>query len=109
MNDEVKITTNTGGLSERFDASSKPSVSVDVEKYQAYLDSSEMSDSEKEEFLQALWQIILGFVEFGFGVHPVQEVCGKPEPTADDSAAATDDEVCLGKPNKKDNDMHRSR
>lgn len=109
MNDEVKITTNTGGLGEQFDASAKPSLSVDVEKYQAYLDGSEMNDSEKEEFLQALWQIILGFVEFGFGVHPVQEVCGKPEPTGDESAAAADDEVCLGKLNKNNNDTHRSR
>ena len=50
----------------------KPSLTVDVEKYQAYLDGTDMTEEQKEEFLQALWSIIVSFVELGFGVHPVQ-------------------------------------
>ena len=50
----------------------KPTVTVDVEKYQAFLDGADMTEEEKEEFLQALWSIIVSFVELGFGVHPVQ-------------------------------------
>lgn len=52
----------------------KPSLTVDVEKYQAYLDGADMTEEQKKEFLQALWSIIVSFVELGFGVHPVQMV-----------------------------------
>src|SRR6056297_2391957 len=58
-------------LQERFDASAKAVVRVDVDKYQALLDSADMTDAQKEEYLQALWSIILAFVEMGFGVHPL--------------------------------------
>ena len=50
----------------------KPMLTVDVEKYQSFLDGADMTDEQKEEFLQALWSIIVSFVELGFGVHPVQ-------------------------------------
>ena len=66
--------TNVGSS---FTAAAKPIISVDVEKYQAYLDGSGLSDAQKEEFLQSLWTIIVSFVELGFGVHPLQEVCGQ--------------------------------
>lgn len=64
-------------LSDSFDASVRPVVTVDIEKYQAYLDDPNLSDEQKEEFLQALWSIVVTFVELGFGVHPLQEVCGQ--------------------------------
>ena len=50
----------------------KPMLTVDVEKYQVFLDRADMTEEQKEEFLQALWSIIVSFVELGFGVHPVQ-------------------------------------
>lgn len=53
----------------------RPVVSVDVEKYKAFLDGSDMTESQKEEFLQALWSIVVTYVELGFGVHPLQQVC----------------------------------
>lgn len=55
----------------------KPSLTVDVEKYQAYLDGADMTEEQKEEFLHALWSIIVSFVDLGFGVHPMQSVCGE--------------------------------
>lgn len=64
-------------LSGRFDASARPIVAVDVEKYQAYLDDPNLSEEQKEEFLQAIWSIMVAYVELGFGVHPLQEVCGQ--------------------------------
>ncbi len=66
--------SNVGGS---FAAAARPVIGLDVEKYQAYLDNSGMSDAQKEEFLQSLWTIIVSFVELGFGVHPLQEVCGQ--------------------------------
>lgn len=68
---------NTGenSLAGRFDASARPVLSVDVTKYQALLDDPNLSEAQKEEFLRALWSIVVTFVELGFGVHPLQEVC----------------------------------
>jgi len=65
------------GLGASFDASAKPIVTVDVDKYQSLLDDATLTQAQKEEFLQALWSIIVSFVELGFGVHPLQEVCGQ--------------------------------
>ena len=39
----------------------------------SHLDSKDISDEQKEEFLKALWTVIVAFVDFGYGVHPVQE------------------------------------
>lgn len=64
-------------LSGSFDASARPIVTVDVEKYQTWMDDPDLSEEQKAEFLQALWSIVVTFVELGFGVHPLQEVCGK--------------------------------
>ncbi len=52
-------------------------IHVDVEKYQHLLDDSGMSEAQKREVLEALWSMIVAFVDLGFGVHPVQESCGK--------------------------------
>jgi len=65
------------GLGASFDASVKPIVTVDVEKYQSLIDDPTLTQVQKEEFLQALWSIMVSFVELGFGVHPLQEVCGQ--------------------------------
>ena len=46
---------------------------VDIERYQSYLDNSDISDEQKAEFLKALWTVIVAFVDIGYGVHPVQE------------------------------------
>lgn len=78
--EEMKDETSTTSRSEmrgNFGAASRPIVTVDVEKYQHYLDGSNMTDRQKEEFLQALWSVMVTFVELGFRVHPLQEVCGK--------------------------------
>ncbi|WP_395664441.1 hypothetical protein [Methylocella sp.] len=64
-------------LAASFDASARPIVTVDVRKYQSYLDESGLSEEKKAEFLQALWSIVVAFVDLGFGVHPLQEVCGQ--------------------------------
>lgn len=61
-------------LAPAFEKSAAPIVGVDVAKYQAWLDDANLSPEQKEEFLQALWSIVVMFVELGFGVHPLQEV-----------------------------------
>jgi hypothetical protein len=78
MNDLTR-TPHTSDLSDQFRASARPILTVDVERYQALLDGSGLSDEQKEEFLQALWSIVVSFVEHGFGVHPLQEICGQDD------------------------------
>lgn len=48
-------------------------LTVDVEKYQHFLDDADLSEAQKEEVLRALWSIICNFVELGYGVHPLQQ------------------------------------
>lgn len=65
-----------------------PVVLVDYERYAHLLDDPDLSEAEKREFLQKLWEIICVFVSLGFGVHPVQQAqmtCGKLPKTAGES------------------------
>ena len=91
------------GLKVKFEASAKRMIKVDVERYQAYLDRTDMTDAQKEDFLQAMWLVIVSFVELGFGVHPLQEVCGKDAGIDTQSADAGPDRVVLDKPSKDEN------
>lgn len=45
---------------------------VDVGRYQSYLESDDISDEQKADFLKALWTVMVAFVDLGYGVHPVQ-------------------------------------
>jgi len=67
----------TSEMLEAFSASARPTLSIDVAKYQEYLDGSDLTPEQKEEFLRAMWSIVVTFVELGYGVHPLQEACGK--------------------------------
>jgi len=78
---------NSDSIEERkikdvFNRPARPIVGVDVEKYKAFLDDPALTETQKEEFLQALWSIIVAFVELGFGVHPLQEVCDSADERA---------------------------
>ena len=101
------LTSRSGpeSLSVEFEASAQPFLTVDVERYQAYLDETDMTDAQKEEFLQSMWQIIIGFVELGFGVHPLQEVCGKDAQSITQSAVGAFDAVCSEEPGNKKNEI----
>jgi len=86
MDDGMNITVGQGDLKPTFDASAKRMLKVDVERYQSYLDDTDMTPAQKEEFLQAMWLIMISFVELGFEVHPIQEVCGKDGQIGTESA-----------------------
>ena len=92
-----------GDVLGNVNAAPKPTLTVDIEKYQAYLDGSDMTEAQKEDFLQALWSIIVSFVELGFGVHPVQEVCGKTPEVSSRGAKDAFNAVSSGEPEKDDN------
>lgn len=46
---------------------------VDLKEFEHFLEGSGMNDAQKEEFLGIMWNIIVNFVDLGFGIHPVQD------------------------------------
>ena len=70
-------------------SSDRPVITVDYDRYAHFLDHSDMSEEQKREYLQTIWNIIVEFVSLGFGVHPLQqasEACGKAKETASNPA-----------------------
>ena len=74
----------------------KSIVTVDYERYEHFLKDTDLSETQKREFLQALWQIIVGFVDLGFGVHPAQRVkktCGQLDGNAPKAPLEAENEL----------------
>ena len=59
---------------------------LDTAKYQEYINDPSLSDEQREEFIKVMWFIVNAFVDFGFGIHPAQEACGKPAEKLDGQA-----------------------
>ncbi len=59
----------------------RPALKLDVERYRKMLDSTDLSEDEKQDFLETVWSIVIGFVDLGFEIHPLQQVdpggCGQ--------------------------------
>ncbi len=69
-----------------------PVVRLDVALYERYLSDGGMTDDQKREFLEALWSIVVGFVDLGFGIDPIRQAnplidLGGPFPEAQTDAA----------------------
>ena len=58
-------------------AKAPPTLTIDWDRYGAYLEDSDLSDDQKREFLQTLWDIVVGFVDLGFNLNSQAEVCGE--------------------------------
>ena len=67
-----------------------PSLSVDWEQYTDYLDDSDLSNKQKQEFIQILWNIVVSFVDLGFDVHAPDAPC---EQIAENTLILPDDLV----------------
>lgn len=74
-------------------------VFVDYDLYAHFLDDSDLTEEQKREVLQLLWNIVCEFVSLGWGVHPLQqalddkEACGKPSENAQEIAVSGSDAV----------------
>jgi len=75
-----------------------PSLQVDWEVYAQMLEASDMSDAEKREFIQTIWELVVSFVDLGFEIHPVQQACGKSISLDEISVG---DMLCLPSSNSK--------
>lgn len=58
-----------------FDDDGAPRLSIDWEEFAHHLEDSDLSDEQKREFIETLYEIMLSFVDLGFGIHPVQQAC----------------------------------
>ena len=83
----------------------KPTLTIDYELYEHFLDDCDLSDEEKKNIIEALWIIITSFASLGFGVHPPQQIleneCGHLENSCNQSTQIQNNEV-----NLKDHQTH---
>jgi len=50
----------------------------DWQDWLPYLEKSDVPDDQKRDFIEALWAIVLGFVDLGFDLNPTADICGEP-------------------------------
>ena len=105
MDDGLNISAGPEDLRVKFEAAARRIIKVDVERYQAYLDGTGMTDQQKKDFLQAMWLVMISFVELGFEVHPIQDVCGKTPSIGKKCAAKEFDAVGLSRPQTDERDQ----
>ena len=97
MTQEIDDTSN------RLDDNAPPSLTIDWDLYGSYLEDSDMSDEQKREFIQTLWNIIVNFIDLGFGVHPIQQAKQISSGQDDDLASLLQQSVVSSKNNSKIN------
>lgn len=76
----------------------RPVITVDYEEYAHFLESADLTEDQKRDFIQTLWNIVVEFVSMGFGVHPVQQAqdaCGQNEEKAKNPPILGPDDVIL--------------
>ncbi|AKO96662.1 hypothetical protein MALG_01478 [Marinovum algicola DG 898] len=99
MKDEVRA-ESPPFMGDEFSRVANKTLTIDVAKYQEYLDGADMTPKQKEDYLRAVWTVVMTFVELGFGVHPLQEVWGKDGDNRGDAPINGQDAVCLSDPKK---------
>lgn len=55
----------------------RPIVEIDLERYLPIFDDPDVPVASKLELFESLRLIVRDFVKLGFGVHPLQQTCGK--------------------------------
>ena len=48
----------------------------DFKTYTHHLTELDLTEQQQRDLLEALFQIMKGFVDLGFNMHPVQQACG---------------------------------
>ena len=47
-----------------------------IEEGQNYLDDADIPDDKKQELIETLWNIVVQFVDMGYGIESTQQVMG---------------------------------
>ncbi|MDX8349447.1 hypothetical protein SLH49_15785 [Cognatiyoonia sp. IB215446] len=63
-----------------------PTLTIDWDAYLPFFEDEDISEEEKRELIEALWSIVVSFVDLGFGVHSVQQACGQNEVLVGDAS-----------------------
>ena len=61
-----------------------PTLNIDWDAYLPFFEDEDISENDKQELIEALWSIVVSFVDLGFGVHPVQQACGQDDDPLND-------------------------
>lgn len=51
---------------------STPAFTIDVDYYQRVIDDPDVSEARKRELIEIIGNIVMSFIDLGFGIHPVQ-------------------------------------
>lgn len=62
-----------------IDMPKRPSLCVDWEVYAAMLEESDMPLDQQKELIETLWSIVVMFVDLGFDLKPVAQICGEDQ------------------------------
>lgn len=76
----------------------RPVITVDYERYTHFLESSDLTEAQKQDLLQVIWEIVVEFVSLGFGIHPLQQAkldCGKTTQPPPKSTLTADSNIYL--------------
>jgi hypothetical protein len=64
-----------------------PPLAFDPALFEDDLTDCGMNEEERLLFLRTLWDVMVCFADYGFGMTPTQQICGKLIQTAFESAA----------------------
>lgn len=65
----------------RSEVPKKPTLQIDYDAYLKYADDLDLNDSQKRELVATLYQMMLAFVDVGFGIDAVGQACGQDSKT----------------------------
>ena len=49
---------------------------VDLMRFAHHLDHSDLSEDQKQEYLGIFWNLVMAFVDLGYGINAAQMACG---------------------------------
>jgi hypothetical protein len=58
-------------------ATTRPALKLDVERYEKMLKNCDLTEEQRQDFLETIWSIIVGFVDLGFDIHPLQQAASE--------------------------------
>lgn len=62
----------------------RPSLTIDWEFYAAMLEDSDMPLDQQRELIETLWSMVVMFVDLGFDLNPVDQICGSVDDALSD-------------------------
>ena len=57
----------------------RPTLTLDVALFERHLEDSDLSEGDRRATLEALWAVIVGFVDLGFAVEPAAALADKSD------------------------------